>query len=556
MKTIKYLSIASLAVLYAHAAPDAGSLSQGIEKQLDIPKSLPQNQPLQMQTPEKKPTAPSATKVSVKRFTFSGNSTIKTEALQAVVAPYLGKKLSFDELQDVTRLIADYYRDKGFSARAFLPPQEVHDGIIGIIILEGKLSAIEVETEVNARFDKEHAKNIIADAHPIGETLEIPKVERGLLILNETPGILASSSLTAGDNAGDSKLKVKLQDAPLVVGSVSYANSGSRDTGRDQFSLSAALNNPLSLGDQTTLQLLKTEGIDYGRLGYSMPIGYSGLRVGVHASAMQYEIVEGTDGDGKAMVIGLDASYPLMRSTTNNLSFQASYDAKSYRNRAVSVVTSDKQNNVLMFGFTGSVYDTLGQTSYGANVSRGKIDLKECANDYTADQATAQTHGDFIKYVLTASRYQPLIEGFTLNLLSTLQKSDKNLDSSERLYLGGSGGVRAYPSNEASGDEGWTVNLELIKPLGEGFSTSLFYDFGRITQHHDLYTGWQGAGIAGNTYSLKGYGLSFAYAQSGLSAKATLAWKDGDNPNPQPSGSDNDGTNKNPRLWVQLTQQF
>jgi hemolysin activation/secretion protein len=540
----------------AHAAPDAGSLSQGIEKQLDAPKALPQNQPLQLQSPAQKPTAPSSVKVALKRFTFSGNTLIKTEALQAIVAPYLGKKLSFDELQDVTRLIADYYRDKGYSARAFLPPQEVQDGIIGIIILEGKLSAIEVEAEATSRLDKAYAKNIIEDAHPTGATLEIAKIERGLLILGDTPGLVASSSLAAGENAGDSKLKVKLQDGPLFAGTLSYTNAGSKDTGSDQFSLSSALNNPFGLGDQATLQAMKTRGIDYGKVGYSIPVGYSGLRMGASVSAMQYEVVEGTDADGKANTLGLNASYPLVRTPTMNLTLLANYDMKSYLNRTSSVVISDKQNNVLSLALNASHNDAMGQTSYGISASRGKIDLSDSATDLLADEAAAQTHGDFTKWVLNASRYQNLTEGFALFASGSIQKSNKNLDSSEKLYLGGVSGIRAYPNSEAGGDEGWTLNLELIKHLYEGFTTSLFYDIGRITQHHSLYTGWQGAGTAGNAYTLKGYGATLGYTQGSFSAKATLAWKDGENPNPQPDGLDNDGTDKNPRIWVNLMKQF
>ena len=40
-----------------------------------------------------------------------------------------------------------------------------------------------------------------------------------------------------------------------------------------------------------------------------------------------------------------------------------------------------------------------------------------------------------------------------------MQLSSKNLDSSEKFTLGGIGGVEAYPSGEASGDEGRKISL-------------------------------------------------------------------------------------------------
>jgi len=556
MYPLRHLSLATLFALYAYAAPDAGSLSQGIEKQLEQPKFQPSAPTLKVDSPSQKQTNASSVKVTVGKFTLSGNTVISTQELQTVLVPFVGKKLTFDELQNVTRLIADYYFQKGYSARAFLPPQEVDKGVIGIIILEGKLSAIEIDAETAKRLDKEQAKNIISEAHPIGETLEIAKVERGLMLLGDTPGILTSSSLAAGDTAGDSKLKVKLQDGPLFTGSLSYANSGSKDTGSDQFSLSSALNSPLGIGDQVTLQAMKTRGIDYGKVGYSIPVGYSGLRLGANVSAMQYEVIEGTDADGKASTVGLSAYYPLIRSPKMNLTLQANYDKKAYLNKTSGVTISDKQNDVLSVALSASHNDDSGQTTYGISASRGKIDLGDSLSDLLADQAAAQTNGNFSKVVFNASRYQSLSDGFAFIASGSLQKSNKNLDSSEKLYLGGMSGIRAYPSNEAGGDEGWTLNLELMKNLYDGFSTSLFYDIGRITQHHSLYTGWQGAGLAGNSYTLKGYGATLGYTQGSWSAKAIVAWKDGDNPNPQPDGSDNDGTDKNPRVWAQLMKQF
>ena len=48
-----------------------------------------------------------------------------------------------------------------------------------------------------------------------------------------------------------------------------------------------------------------------------------------------------------------------------------------------------------------------------------------------------------------------------LQILGSMQLANKNLDSSEKFTLGGIGGVRAYPSGEASGDEGRKISFDL-----------------------------------------------------------------------------------------------
>jgi len=559
MIQIKHISlIASLSLVAYASSPDAGTITKDIEKKLEIKQQQPLPTPkLQTQQETEKKTTPSAIKIQVNGFKISGNSVIATQKLQAVLAPFVGKSLSFSELQDASRTIPEYYRDNGFSSRAFLPPQEVQGGIVEIMILEGKLSAIEIDTATSTRLQPQIAKDIIENAHPMGDILEVKKLEKGLLILGDTPGIRPASSLVAGENAGDSKLKVKLEDTSLFNGNVGYSNSGSKSTGDEQFTASLGVNSPSSVGDQLTFQGMKTRGIDFIKVGYSVPFGTSGLRFGLNTSKMTYEVVEGSEADGKSTSTGFNFNYPAIRSSNANVTFILSYDHKRYLNRSAGTVISDKENNIWNATLLGASYDTTGQNSYGLTLTNGKLDLTALDSDYQADQSTAKTDGEFAKAVLNLGRTQFIADDSSFSLQGMMQQSNKNLDSGEKIYLGGASGVRAYPSSEAGGDEGWMINAELTKNLQNGFALGFFYDIGEVKQHHTLYTGWQGGSTAGNSYRLKGLGTSLSYASGTLSMKATAAFRDGQNPNPNVTdGTDNDGTKKNPRIWFNITKVF
>jgi hemolysin activation/secretion protein len=553
-KSILWLCLGAVSSLIA--APDAGTISQEIGKQLERTKPLPKAPQSVLPSDTVKHVDTNGVKVAVSAFKISGNSVVSTEDIQSVLIPFIGKKLSFGELQDATRAIVNLYRDRGFSARAFLPPQEVKEGLIEIMILEGKLSAIDIESDGLTRLKSDQGRAIIEAAHPIGSTLETYKLERGLLLLSDLPGVVSAGSLSAGEGAGDSKLKVKLQDAPLFNGSLSYVNSGSKSTGSDQYSLSAGINSPLSIGDQLTLQSMATKGIRYVKGGYSLPVGSSGGRVGGSVSWMSYNVIEGTDADGKSGTLGLYGSYPLIRSPKENLSLSLNLDRKTYYNRSVGTPISDKENNALSLTLSGSKYDDKGQTSYGATLTRGELDLSALQSDYLADQAAAGSNGYFSKLTLNASRTQIINDTTTASLSALVQYANHNLDSGEKMYLGGAYGVRAYPTNEAGGDEGWLINAELNKNFFNGLGGGLFYDIGEIKQHHHLYTNWQGASSAENSYLLKAVGVNMSYNYGTWSAKATVGWKDGKNPNPTTNGMDNDGTNRDPRVWVQLMKTF
>ena len=140
-----------------------------------------------------------------------------------------------------------------------------------------------------------------------------------------------------------------------------------------------------------------------------------------------------------------------------------------------------------------------------------------------------------------------------------LQHASKNLDSSEKFSLGGVSGVRAYPSGEASGDEGYKLSFEvqydLSKPdMDYDLIGTLFYDYGKIRQYKDssninLTTP--------NEYSLSGWGVSFDLIANER-VKLNLGWAQaiGDNDGQSSSGNNSDGRGGSSRAWFQVVFRF
>lgn len=59
------------------------------------------------------------------RFVFKGNTVIRTQELEAVVASYLVREITFDDLRQVCKVITKLYLDKGYiTSGAFLPIAE------------------------------------------------------------------------------------------------------------------------------------------------------------------------------------------------------------------------------------------------------------------------------------------------------------------------------------------------------------------------------------------------------------------------------------------------
>jgi hemolysin activation/secretion protein len=119
--------------------------------------------------------------------------------------------------------------------------------------------------------------------------------------------------------------------------------------------------------------------------------------------------------------------------------------------------------------------------------------------------------------------------------------------------LGGSGGVRAYPSSEGGGSLGQMLNVELRWQLPEGMNLVGFYDHGRVTQNVNSFS----SAAAPNRFALKGAGVALGWRHSsGLNLQATYARRIGENPNPSENGTDQDGTLRRNRLWLTASLPF
>ena len=76
-------------------------------------------------------------KVLVKDFKIDGNKRYDKEKLKDLIKENINKELDYDALLYVTTIISNYYRSEGFLATAYLPPQDIKNGIVEIKITEG-----------------------------------------------------------------------------------------------------------------------------------------------------------------------------------------------------------------------------------------------------------------------------------------------------------------------------------------------------------------------------------------------------------------------------------
>ena len=534
------LHVAPLA--QAQVPPDAGQTLQQLQPPVAAPR---ESQPLKIQVPhDALAVAPGGPTVVLRSIKVSGNSMLGDETLRAALGDVTGKTFDLAGLRGLAERITDVYQASGYPfARAILPPQDLDHGDLRIDIIEGRYGVVQAEGDDGALAQRATA---FLDGLRPGSVIASGPLERAALLLDDLPGIDSAATVRPGAQAGTGDLIVQVARGQRVRGDVGLDNAGSRYTGKNRVRANVDINSPFLLGDQITVRaLLSEEELWLGSLGYSLPLGASGLRGNVGYSHTSYVLAKefaSLHANGTAKVASAGLSYPILRSQRANLTLVATYQAKDLQDNRDSTQTYEsKSSRSMPLALQFDYRDTFDGMTYGSvswTPGKLKLDAGLTAVDYYA------TKGSFHKFNLDVVRLQSLPAGLSLMAHLSWQQADKNLDSSEKLSLGGASGVRAYPSGEATGDEGGLVQLELR--YGAGACTPYaFMDAGRITVNA------KPAPASDNRRSLRGSGLGLRYQRQAWSADLALAWR---TTGGRPLSETN--SDPKPRVWLNLEYRF
>ena len=504
-------------------------------------------------------------KVLVKSFVFRGNTRLKSKQLLEVLSDFINKQVSFEELELAVSMVSEEYRSKGLWAVAYLPEQELKDGVVKIQILEGKigkLKFLEPEDQKNLNLSQEKAKEYILRGQEEAQMLNISALENSIKTLDNVPGITAAASLVAGFNPGETDIIVSMTNTKLFSGSVRLDNHGSKSAGELRLAGDISMDGIFNLGDRLSVSSLKSKGIDYSSIGFNFPVGLDGSRADLSYSFLDYSLGEqfkDIQANGTANNYSLQIQKPLPKFANINLSSNFSITHKKLLDKTAAGVSADKTVDVFDASLNFSDSYPGRNVNYGnITLVRGNLNLSDNKTDLAMDKSTSNRHGDFFKIEYSLGRLQRLSDKNYLSVVINGQIAFDNLDSSEKMSLGGASGVRAYPTGEGMGDTAAIIRTELRHNFTEKWQGMLFYDHGATTLNHHVWNNWNsGNENLENSYQLKGLGAGINLINSENYEFGFYAGRRLDkNPGRGNSGRDSDGTLKKLRYWLLFKRKF
>ena len=538
----------------AQAIPDAGNTL----RQLDAPSVVLPGKAAPIPTlaapaPAALPAAP-ALRFTLKGLRITGATAFSDADFQPVLQQDIGRDVGFADLTELAARLTRFYHQRGYPlASAYLPAQDIQGGVVRIQILEGRIGKVELRNR--SRVNNTTVTRFLDDlpGHVVTDTL----LERTLLLTYDLPGVLpVQAVLSPGAVVGETELGVELAAGRTVAGAVELDNHGSNYTGANRVSGRIEVFSPAGIGDQFSARLMQADsGLSHARIGYQMPLGVSGLAVGVEVSRASYRLGKAfaaLDASGDAETWSLRASYPLLRTRNVNLTGRVGIERKDFQDRVrATAFVNDKSSRLATLAVNGDFTDAVGGGSVNAFAlvwTRGDLNIATAATR-AIDAASARTEGSFDKLNLSYLRLQSLSGPLSGYLSLYGQMASKNLDSSEKLILGGANGIRAYPQGEAPGDSGYLLTGELRYGLHSSVVPGRlelvgFVDLGSVKANENPFA----AGSNQRNLSGGGVGLNWT-APNDVSVRFSLAQRLG-------SSAATAGSDSKTRGWLQLVKQF
>jgi hemolysin activation/secretion protein len=416
-------------------------------------------------------------------------------------------------------------------------------GVLKLRAFEGEVGRVVVRSNTShvdsTRLQRTTEQALCADQMERC-TLTTKGLERAELLLQDLPGVKLQPVLLSpeGVSVGQTSVEVTAeQSQPRVRVGASVDNYGFKSSGVYRFGASVEANNLLHMGDVWQASgMLTDKHQNTGALGFSMPIGYQGLRVQASASRTNYSLPQvGATGRADSASAGL--SYPILRALNRNWTGSVEgFYVRSEQEVAGFEAFAPSHLQGVRFGLSSNAGDRpaeLGMNYWSANAV---LTLGRNRQDLNGFDIT-DTVGSYQK--LAASAFGKRVLGSGWYALGNMrgQIGSRNMSTYEAMSLGGVTGVRAYSPEEGTLNEGVFLSVELRKliPLPNGMgqlAPGVFVDYinGRVL--HNPYPGWQTSlGYAnpnvGNHRWLGGWGVGVDWVlpNPNVTASLTVGWK-------------------------------
>jgi len=433
------------------------------------------------QQPAPGPTVRDGPTLPLKRIEIEGNTAIDDAQLQALAEPYLGRDVSLEELFRLRDAMTLAYVNAGFvNSGAVLPDQDVVDGVVRFVIVEGALEQVEVSNTEHLDPDFVAARLARGSAVP----LDVDALQERLQLLILDPSVRrVDARLGPGSEPGQARLEVEVEEERPVGADLTFSNNQSTSIGSNHVGVGLTLRNIVGRTERLRMFAGASEGLGEAVVDYALPLTPNLLTAYVRGELSRSEIVTpdvntlDIESETDSITIGL--LMPVIETTSNrvelDLSFMREHNETTLLDEPFSfspgAENGETDLSLLRFAQRWQNRGTRRAISFGSTFTLGLDVLGATDNDGN------EPDGEFLAWLGQIEAAQRLFsDRDQLVARGELQLASDPLLASEQFAAGGIDSVRGYRVNEIVRDNGWTASIEYRYPILDLFDEEIVDD--------------------------------------------------------------------------------
>lgn len=393
-------------------------------------------------------------KVYIKAVGVTDSKILSDTEIQSITDSVIGKFVSFEDLEKLVQDFNYAYATKGYvTARAFLPPQTIQDGVVRINLVEGLVGEISVDN--NKWTSENYIKKRISAKK--GDIFQIVELEQDILKFNKyNNGIKLKANLVKGEQIGTTDIKLQADETfPFHITAL-MDNAGRKTIGELRGGLMAQADSLFKQRDRLTIGSYASRHSVTPFADYNIPVNKYDGRVGFLFSSSYAQIGEGPykifDIESRSYNYSLYYTHPLIR--------KPNFELNGY------VGANYKQASTAFGGYTINT-DKIASIEAALNA---RLDTKK--GIWYLNQGVYQAFPLFdkdlkyFKYTGSLIRLHDFGHGIVGQLRGMYQFSPQDvIPYIDQFQAGGLATIRGYSEGLLIGRSGYIISTELMFPI-------------------------------------------------------------------------------------------
>ena len=423
--------------------------------------------------------------------------------------------ITLGQIESIADKITRFYRERGFIlAKAYIPKQEVRDGVVTLTLLLGMLGSVDINNNVL------YAASTIKSGFEslITKPVTSASIEENLYLINDFPGIVVNGFFEPGYQVGDTKLNINVKQEKRFKSNIRLDNHGTDGTGLYRTFIDFQVNNPLGIADLVNLSILQASApnnTQFWRVSYQAKLFSPRWKIMTGISKNQFLVDKSTLGTsldlkGTVSVNDLGLRYDIQRSRKNNSRLELKYESVISDLR-IGDFNSDAFDEKVRNISLSYIYDTLNEKSKRLHQANYKLT--------SSDILFGVENGQDEKFLVLSADYTLLsfvkVPFFDSNsrliLRANLQLAGKKISSVSRSAIAGPAKVRSFSSDAFSADDTLILGTDWVFNAPDMFDFKLFNE----TSFKDIAKPFVFADV--------GYGKQYSIASNASDVTSQLA---------------------------------